>query len=389
MAKRDYYEVLGVERDADTDQVRKNYRRLAMQYHPDKNPDDKTAEEKFKEATEAYEVLRDPQKRARYDQYGHAGVGAGAGAGAEFTGFADFDLSDALRAFSEAFGGFGPFAGESFWGGMGREPGGRSQRRGADLQVRLRLTLKEIASGADKRIRYKKYRKCATCGGSGAKSAQGVVPCPRCEGKGQVRQVHGSFFGQMVSVATCPQCKGEGEIVKEACPDCAGQGRKKSQETIKVKVPAGVKAGNYIPIRGEGDIGPRGGPPGDLLVVIEEAPHDLFQRRGDDIIYDLKLSFPQAALGERVEIPTIDGKAAINIPPGIQSGATLRLRKRGLPALGGKGVGDLLVKVSVETPKKLRPEQKKLLEELRELEKSDSSNHNSGIFDKMKDALGR
>jgi molecular chaperone DnaJ len=384
MAKRDYYEVLGVGKEAGVDEIKKSYRKLAMKYHPDRNPNDKSAEEKFKEATEAYEILRDPDKRARYDQYGHAGVG-GAASGA-YGGFGDFDLSDALRAFAEAFGGFGPF-GESFWTASAREPGGRTQRRGADLQVRLRLGLEEIATGAEKRIKYKKYRKCSTCNGAGAKSDGGVVACPRCQGRGQIRQVHGSFFGQMVSVATCPQCKGEGQIVKDPCSDCGGEGRIKAQETIAVRVPAGVKAGNYIPIRGEGDVGPRGGPPGDLLVLIEEKPHDHFQRRGDDILYELKLSFPQAALGDRVEVPTLDGRAALSIPSGIQSGTVLRLAKKGIKSLGG-GIGDLLVKVTVETPRKLSPQERKLLEELRDLLGGAGRERGSGIIDKMKDALG-
>ena len=385
MGKRDYYEVLGVARDADVDEIKKSYRRLAMQYHPDRNPDDKSAEAKFKEATEAYEVLRDVEKRARYDQFGHAGLGAGAAE--THGGFGDFDMSDALRAFAEAFGGFGPFA-DSFWGGAMREPGGRTQRRGADLQVRIRLTLEEIASGAEKRIKYKKFGGCAACGGSGAKSGHGVAACPRCDGKGQVRQVHGSFFGQLVSVATCPQCRGEGQIVKDPCSECGGEGRKKDQKTIEVNVPAGVKAGNYIPIRGEGDVGPRGGPAGDLLVLIEESPHDQFKRRGDDILYELKLTFPQAALGERIEIPTLDGRAALTVPPGIQSGTTLRLAKKGIRGLGGRGVGDLLVNVTVETPRKLSPQERKLLEELRRIQVPGSPGRDSSLFDKMKDTSG-
>jgi molecular chaperone DnaJ len=383
MAKRDYYEVLGVGKDAGVDEIKKSYRKLAMKYHPDRNPNDKTAEEKFKEATEAYEVLRDQEKRARYDQYGHAGLG-GAASGA-YGGFGDFDLSDALRAFAEAFGGFGPF-GDSFWSASAREPGGRTQRRGADLQVRLRLSLEEIATGAEKRIKYKKYKKCSTCNGTGAKSGGGIATCPKCQGRGQIRQVHGSFFGQMVSVATCPQCRGEGQIVKDPCSDCGGEGRVKDQETIAVNVPAGVKAGNYIPIRGQGDVGPRGGPPGDLLVLIEEMPHSNFQRRGDDIVYELKLSFPQAALGDRVEVPTLDGRAALSIPSGIQSGTVLRMGKKGIKSLGG-GVGDLLVKVIVETPRKLTPQERKLLEQLRELLDA-GRGRGSGIIDKMKDALG-
>jgi molecular chaperone DnaJ len=386
MSKRDYYEVLGVDRDAGEDEIKKSYRRLAMQFHPDRNPDDASAEEKFKEATEAYEVLRDEDKRARYDQFGHAGVGAGAGAG--FSGFGDFDLSDALRAFAQAFGGFGPFGGDPFFGGSAREPTGRARRRGADLQVRLRLGLEEIATGVEKRIKYKRFKTCETCGGTGAKSGEGVTVCPRCEGKGQVRHVHGSFFGQLVSVSTCPQCKGEGQVIKDACGECGGEGRTKFEETIKVKVPAGVKSGNYIPIRGEGDVGPRGGPTGDLLVLIDEKPHDHFQRRGDDILLGLTLTYPQAALGDKIEIPTLDGRASLTIPAGVQSGTTLRLAKKGIKSLSGRGVGDLLVRVRINTPQKPGARERELLEELRELEKQ-KSKRDPGLFDKMKDAFNR
>jgi molecular chaperone DnaJ len=386
MAKRDYYEVLGVDRDAGEDEIKKSYRRLAMQYHPDRNPDDASAEAKFKEATEAYEVLRDKEKRARYDQFGHAGMGAGAGPG--FGGFGDLDLSDALRAFAEAFGGFGPFGGDSFWGGAGREPSGRAQRRGADLQVRLRLGLGEIATGVEKTIKYKKFKRCPACEGTGAKSGKGVSVCPRCEGKGQVRHVHGSFLGQLVSVSTCPQCKGEGQVIVDPCGECKGEGRTKVQETIKVKVPAGVKAGNYIPIRGEGDVGARGGPAGDLLVLIEEKPHEHFQRRGDDILLGLSLTYPQAALGDKIEIPTLDGRAALTIPAGVQNGTTLRLAKKGIKSLSGRGTGDLLVRVSIVTPGKLGAEEKRLLEQLREIEK-EKKGRDPGFFDKMKDAFHR
>jgi molecular chaperone DnaJ len=387
MAKQDYYEVLGVGRDAGDDEIKKSYRRLAMQYHPDRNPDNTSAEAKFKEATEAYEVLRDKDKRARYDQFGHAGIGAGAGAG--FGGFADLDLSDALRAFAEAFGGFGPFGGDSFWGGASHESSGRAQRRGADLQVRLRLGLGEIATGVEKRIKYKRFKMCPACDGSGAKAGKSVAVCPRCEGKGQVRHVHGSFLGQLVSVSTCPQCKGEGQVIVDPCGECGGDGKTKVQETIKVKVPAGVKAGNYIPIRGEGDVGARGGPAGDLLVLIEEKPHDYFQRRGDDILLSLHLTFPQAALGDKIEIPTLDGRASLTIPAGVQSGTMLRLAKKGIKSLSGRGMGDLLVRVRVDTPTKVGPQEKKLLDELRELEKQKGGKRDTGLFDKMKDAFNR
>jgi molecular chaperone DnaJ len=386
MTKRDYYEILGVSRDASADEIKKSYRQLALKYHPDRNPDDKSAEGKFKEATEAYEVLRDREKRARYDQFGHAGVGAGGAGG--FGDFSEFGLGDALRAFAEAFGGFGPFA-DSFFGGGSFAPKGRTERRGADLQVKLHLTLGEIAAGVEKTIRYKRYSKCGTCNGTGGRGQKGVSTCPRCEGSGQIRHVHGSLFGQMISLSTCPSCGGEGKVVTDPCSDCGGDGRIKKQETIKVKVPAGVKSGNYIPIRGSGDVGPHGGPGGDLLVLIDEKPHPDFQRRGDDILYELKISFPRAALGDRIEIPTLDGKASVTIPSGVQSGTVLRLAKKGVKSLGGRGIGDLLVKVLVVTPSKLSSEEKRLLEELRSMEKNDDRDGEGGLFGRVKDALGR
>jgi molecular chaperone DnaJ len=386
MAKRDYYEVLGVSRDASADEIKKSYRQLALKYHPDRNPDNKSAEDNFKEATEAYEILRDQEKRTRYDQFGHAGVGSGAAGG--FGDFAEFGLGDALRAFAEAFGGFGPFA-DSFWGGQGYGPKGRTERRGADLQVKLHLGLEEIATGVEKTIRYKREKQCDACGGTGGREGKGLSTCSRCDGNGQVRHVHGSLFGQMVSVSTCPSCRGEGKVVTDPCAECGGEGRVKHQETIKVKVPAGVKAGNYIPIRESGDAGPHGGPAGDLLVIIDEKPHAHFQRRGDDILFELRISFPRAALGDKIEIPTLDGKAALTIPSGIQTGTVLRLGKKGIKTLGGRSVGDLLVKVLVVTPKKLSVERKKLLEQLRTLDERENPDGDSGLFGKVKDAFNR
>ncbi len=359
MAPRDYYEVLGIGRDAGEDDVKKAYRKLAFQHHPDRNPGDKQAEQRFKEATEAYEVLRDPQKRARYDQFGHAATSGGASAqGFDFSGF---DLADALRAFMRDFGGEAGGFGDLFGGARA---GGRGPQRGDDLQVRLRLALEEIATGVEKKIRVKHLRTCATCGGRGG---EGESECPQCRGRGQVRHVQQSIFGQFVNVSTCPRCSGEGRIVRERCKDCGGEGRLSETETIAVKVPAGVTTGNFIPLRGLGDAGPRGGPPGDLIVLIEEKPHAVFARDGDDLQVELPVSFPTLALGGKVEAPTLAGEAMLDVPAGTPSGTVLRMRGRGMPGLRG-GQGDLLVRVQVFVPGKLSGAEKKQLEELRRAE---------------------
>jgi molecular chaperone DnaJ len=361
MAKRDYYQVLGVGRDADADQIKKAYRKLALRYHPDRNPGDNGAEEKFKEATEAYEVLRDPERRSQYDRFGHAGVGRG-GQGFGPGGF-EFDLSDALRAFMRDFGGFGGGLDDLFgFGGRSR----RRRARGEDLQVRLRLDLREIARGVEKTLKVKRMVACEECEGSGARRGSNVSSCSACGGRGEVRQVQRTVFGQVVNVTTCPRCHGEGSLVTEPCERCRGDGRIAGTEKIRVKVPAGVTQGNYITVRGKGNAAPSGGPPGDLFVVIEEKEDPVFTRRGDDVILDLPLTISQLALGTKVEIPTLRGKVSFKVPPGTQSHKIFRIKASGLPRLDAYGRGDQLVRVLAWTPQKPSRREKQLLEELEE-----------------------
>jgi molecular chaperone DnaJ len=373
MSKRDYYDVLGVDRSATVDEIKKAYRKKAFEFHPDRNPGDSGAEDKFKEATEAYEVLHEDEKRKRYDQFGHAGVDGGfSGAGAE--GFGGFDLSDALRAFMRDFGGFEDVM------------GGRRVRQGQNLQVRLKLTLEEVAQGAKKKIKLKRYAACTPCRGSGAKPGTGRSTCPDCRGAGQVRQVQRSLLGQFVSVAPCRRCRGTGEVVIEACPTCNGEGRVQVAETISVDVPAGVAEGNYIPIQGKGHVGPQGGPPGDLIVLIEEKPHDVFERHGDDILCDVPIPFVTAALGGKIDVPTLESTARVEVPAGTQSHKVFRLRSQGIPHLHSSKRGDLLVRVRVWTPKKLSSDEKRILEELREVQQ-ETPQPGQGIFEKIRDTF--
>ena len=356
MTKRDYYEVLEIQREAKTEEIKKAYRKLAFRYHPDKNPGDKESEEKFKEASEAYEILSDPEKRARYDRFGHAGV-KGAGAGSGFNGF-DFDLSDALRTFMEGFGGFG-----DIFGGGKRKSG---PLRGQDLQLTLKLSLLDISQGVEKKINIQRMVTCETCGGTGAEDQNAIASCPECNGSGQIRQVSQSLFGQFVNIRPCSRCGGEGHIITKPCSDCRGQGRKKGTSTITVKVPPGVSSGNYLTIRGKGDVGPKGGPPGDVHIVFEEKKDEIFERHGDDILYILNISITQAVLGDEIEIPTLNGKAKLYIDPGTQSGKILRMRGKGIPHLHSSRRGDQLVRVVVWTPSKISRETKKLFKQLSE-----------------------
>jgi len=379
--KRDLYEILGVDRNASADELKKAYRKLALKYHPDKNPGDKEAENKFKEIAEAYSVLSDPQKRQQYDRFGHAGPGAQGFGGFDMGGF---DISDALRQFMEQGFGFG----DIFGGGSRGGRRSRINRRGSDLQVRLRLTLEEIATGVTKKIKVKKKVKCEECNGTGSAKYSRTVACPVCHGSGEIRQVSQSLFGQMVNVSTCPRCHGEGQIIENPCHSCHGEGRVSGSKTIEINVPAGVANGNYIPLRGEGNAGIRGGQAGDLIVYIEEIPHKIFERNGDDVIMVAPISFPTAVLGGSAEIPTLTGKAKLNIPSGTQSGKILRMRGKGIPHLHGSGMGDQLVKIQIYTPTHLNSAERKIIADL---EKSENIRPQKGsqknVFEKFKEAL--
>ncbi|MCU0609536.1 MAG: molecular chaperone DnaJ [Chitinispirillaceae bacterium] len=366
MAKADFYEVLGVSKSADEEELKKAYRKLAMKYHPDKNPGDKSAEEKFREATEAYEILKDPQRRSQYDQFGHAAFqnGGGAGQGGFGGGFGGFDISDALRAFMNDFGGDSNFSDLFGFGGGGRSrrSGGQGQQ-GSDLQIRLPLTLEEIASGAKKTIKIKHKTRCTTCSGSGSRSGKKNV-CSTCSGSGRVRHVTSSFFGRMIQESVCSTCGGEGHVVADPCGTCRGTGLEAAEDTVSVDIPAGVSEGNYITIPDKGDAGRTGGPSGDLIVLIQEKEHAFFQRHGIDLVCEVPISISQAALGGSKEIDTIDGKVSLKIPAGTQSDKIFRLKGKGLPALHGREHGDQLVRVHVQTPERLTRTQKELLEKL-------------------------
>lgn len=377
-AKRDYYEVLGIERGASDEEIKKAYRKVAMQHHPDRNPGDAQAEARFKEATEAYEVLRDPQKRARFDQFGHAGLGGPAAGGGGFEG--SWDLADALRSFMRDFGGDGGF--EDLFAGASRGRSGPS--RGDDLQVRLPLTLEEVASGIEKKIRVKHLKRCATCEGRGGK---GEGQCSQCQGRGQVRRVQQTIFGQFVNVSACPRCDGEGSTVTEPCRTCGGDGRVSETETVSVKVPAGVASGNYIPLRGLGDAGRRGGPPGDLIVHIEERAHDVYERHQEDLLIEIPVAYPTLALGGKVEVPLLGGGThTLDVSAGTASGHTARVRGKGLPGLRG-GRGDLHVQLRVWVPAKPSSADRKLLEELRKSESGRPPKPHRSVFERVRDAF--
>ncbi len=374
MEKRDYYEVLGVEKTATADQIKKAYRKKAIQYHPDKNPGDKEAEEKFKEAAEAYEVLSNPDKRARYDQFGHAGMnGAGAGAGG-FGGFSGEGMSmdDIFSMFGDIFGGHGGgFGGFSGFSGRSSQPRQR-KFRGSDLRVKVKLTLKEISEGTEKKFKVKKYVPCSHCHGSGAEGNSATETCPTCHGTGSVTTTQQSIFGMMQTQTTCPHCHGEGKIIKNKCKECDGEGIVYGDEVVTVKIPAGVAEGMQLTVNGKGNAGKHNGVAGDLLVLIEEEKHPELIRDESDLIYNLLLSVPTAALGGTVEIPTIDGKAKIKIEPGTQPGKVLRLRGKGLPSINNYGYntgrGDLLVHVSIYIPETLTKEERQALEKWQEAE---------------------
>jgi molecular chaperone DnaJ len=363
MEKRDYYEVLGVAKDASVDEIKKAYRKLAMKYHPDKNPDDKTAEENFKEAAEAYEVLSNADKRAKYDRYGHNGLRGGQ----DFHSYQN--VNDIFSHFSDIFG--GGFGGSSIFDDLfntGRSSrGGRQQYSGtpgSDLKVSLKLTLEEIASGTSKTIKIKKYNKCSTCNGTGANSSSGFKTCSVCNGAGEVREVSRSIFGQFVNISVCHNCKGTGKIISDPCKTCSGDGRVHEESKIKVNVPAGVTNNSYMTMRSEGNVGKNGGPAGDIIVVFQEIEHQYFQRDGDDLIYDLFLSFPEIVMGTSVEIPTINGRASLKIEAGTQPGKFLKMRGKGIQHLNQHGSGDQLVRINIHVPEKINSEEKDLLRSL-------------------------
>jgi molecular chaperone DnaJ len=366
---KDYYSILGIDRNATPEEIKKAYRKLAMKHHPDRNKGDKSAEEKFKDMAEAYEVLSEPDKRARYDRFGEEGLkGAFSGQGGGFS-WQDFShVTDFEDIFGDLFG--SSIFGDMFGGRTSRRHRGEGGKRGADLRVNISLTLEEIATGVEKTIKIIKYKKCSTCNGSGARAGTSTKPCPTCGGTGEIHTQSRSFFGTFINVQTCHVCGGEGKIVSEPCPKCEGSGRFRDKETITITIPAGVRTGNYIPLKGQGDIGPRSGPSGDIIVYIEEAAHDLFERQDDDILYELPVSITQVTLGDTIEVPTLNGRARLKIPPGTQSGKVFRMRGKGIHHLQGHGLGDELVRIWVWTPQDVSKTERKLLEELEQASSS-------------------
>lgn len=383
--KRDYYEVLGVEKNASAEEIKKAYRKKAIQYHPDKNPGDKEAEEKFKEAAEAYDVLSDPQKRQRYDQFGHTGVGGAGGMGGGFS-----SMEDIFSQFGDLFEswGMGSMGGHfsSFFGGGG---GRQRVRRGSDLRVKVRLTLEEISTGVEKKIKVRKLVPCTACNGTGSADGREGDTCPTCKGTGHVIRTQRGIFGMMQVQEECPTCHGEGKVIRNKCTKCGGEGVVRDEEIVTIKIPAGVSGGMQIPIQGKGNAAPHGGVPGDLLVLVEEEEHKDLVREGNDLVYNLLLDMPTAVLGGQVKIPTLTGDVKITITPGTQPGKVLRMRGKGLPIIDQfarqYGTGDLLINVGVYIPERLNKDEKAMIEKLRESENvkpgsSDKKNFFKNIF---------
>jgi molecular chaperone DnaJ len=382
MAKRDYYEVLGVPKNVDADALKKAYRKIAMQYHPDRNPDDKSAEDKFKEAAEAYEVLSDGDKRARYDRYGHDAVNGNAGGG-----FRGGNMEDIFSQFGDIFGDDGGPFGSFFGGGGGGRRSTQSGQKGNNLRIKVTLSLEEIEKGASKKIKVKKQSTCNNCNGSGAKDATSVKSCGSCQGSGYVRQVRNTFLGQMATTAVCGSCNGSGKTITATCASCRGEGLKMNEETIDIDIPAGVEGGMQLSLRGKGNAGRNGGPAGDMLVTIEEAPHEHFTRDGMNIIHDFFINFADAALGTSIEVPTLDGRVKVKIPEGTQSGKILRLKGKGLPSVQEMGKGDQLININIWTPKSLSAEEKAILEKLKLSPnfQPNPSKEDKGFFERMKE----
>ncbi|WP_447641012.1 MULTISPECIES: molecular chaperone DnaJ [Chitinophagaceae] len=381
--KRDYYEVLEVTKTASSEEIKKAYRKTAMKYHPDRNPGDKVAEEKFKEAAEAYEVLSDADKKAKYDRYGHAAFGPGTGG----FGGGGMNMNDIFSHFGDIFGGGDDMFSSFFGGGGGRSQGGGRGTRGSNLRVKIKLNFEEMAKGVTKNIKVKKYVPCSTCGGSGAKDKNSFHTCSTCGGSGQVRKVANTFLGQMQTVTTCPTCNGEGTVITAKCTSCKGEGRMYGEETVSIEIPAGVQAGMQLSMRGKGNAGEHGGAAGDLIILIEEEAHAELHRDGLNVGYDLHITFIDAVFGTQVEVPTIEGKAKIKIPAGTQSGKIFRLKGKGFPDVNGYGRGDELINVNIWTPTTLSHEEKEMLEKMRDSDnfKPKAEKTEKSFFDKIKD----
>ncbi len=388
--KRDYYEVLGVAKGASPDEIKKAYRQAAIKYHPDKNPGDKDAEEKFKEAAEAYDVLSNADKKARYDQFGHAGMGGPASGGSGgYGGFGGgtggFTMEDIFANFGDIFGGH--FGGGGFSGGFGGGSGSRQRvNRGSDLRVKVRLTLKEVANGATKKLKINKLTACDKCGGTGAKTKDSHTTCPTCNGSGYVSQVVNTIFGRTQSTVQCPTCHGEGRVIKDKCEKCKGEGVVRGEEVVEIRIPPGVGEGMQLSVSGKGNAARHGGVNGDLLVVIEEERHPELERDGNDLLYNLSITIPTAILGGTVEVPTIDGKAKVKVQPGTLAGQVLRLGGKGIPDINGRGRGDILAVVDITVPSKLTADEKALIEELGRkpsFMKADKKNKQN-IFERMR-----
>jgi molecular chaperone DnaJ len=388
MTKRDYYEILGVAKSATADEIKKAYRKVAMQFHPDRNPGDKAAEEKFKEAAEAYEILSDQDKRAQYDRFGHAGVAGNARGG---YGGGNMNMDDIFSQFGDIFG---EDIFENFFGGnaRGRAQGGRPRgSRGSNLRIKIKLNYEEIARGASKTVKVKKYIICNTCNGNGAKDKNAIQTCGTCGGSGQVRRVTNTFLGQMQTVTTCPTCNGEGTTVTQKCGSCKGEGRVYGEETVTMDIPAGVQEGMQLNLGGKGNAGERGGSAGDLIILIEEEQHEFLQRDGLNVVYDLHISIPDAIFGSNIEVPTIDGKAKIKIPAGTQSGKIFRLKGKGFPSINNSyEKGDQLIHVNVWTPQHLSAEERSQMEKF---QRSDNftpkpEKNEKSFFEKVKEMFG-
>ena len=385
--KRDFYEILGVSKSSTQDEIKKAYRKVAMQFHPDRNPGDKASEEKFKDAAEAYEILSDTDKRAQYDRFGHNAFSQGRGGGGGGFNGGGMNMDDIFSQFGDIFGDESPFG--SFFGNGGRRSSGGRARgvRGTNLRIKIKLTYEEMAKGATKTVKVKKHVSCTTCSGSGAKDKNSLQTCSTCGGTGQVRKVQNTFLGQMQTVTTCPGCNGEGSTIANKCTACKGDGRVYGEETVAIEIPAGVQEGMQLSMSGKGNAGERGGANGDLIILIEEEAHADLHRDGLNVAFDLHITFPEAVFGTNVEVPTIDGKAKINIPPGTQSGKIFRLKGKGFPAVNSYEKGDQLIHVNIWTPQQLTAEEKSMLETMQQSvnfqpkpEKGDKS-----FFDKVRE----